>query len=46
MALKHLTPSECKPFIWIDPSLRQVVGQTFRFAKELEDLRKEMVSRK
>jgi hypothetical protein len=33
--------------VWIDPSLRQIVGQTFRFAKEpLEDLRREMVSRK
>ena len=32
--------------MWIDPSLRKDVGQTFRFAKEprLEDLRREMVS--
>jgi len=34
--------------VWIDPSLKRVVGQTFRFAKRysFEDLRREMVSRK
>ncbi len=34
--------------IWIDPSLRQIVGQTFRFAEKVpfEGLQREMVSRK
>jgi len=34
--------------VWIDPSLREDVEQTFKFAKEprLEDLRREMTSRK
>ena len=34
--------------VWIDPSLKRVVGQPFRVAKRysFEDLRKEMVSRK